>query len=473
MRLACLFIALAAALPTPPSSLARRAADPNAGSTAPGEQDWRRAWRLERNRIIEADPALTQDPTSILVRFRPDAAAADIELVKAVARLRTIETFAIVPGLHHVAIRGPVEEAIDAVTMLGGALGVVEYAEPDRIYRAQAAPDDPSMGQLWGLHNTGQVIAGSDVGTANADIDAPQAWNLFKGDPEFVVAVFDTGVRRTHEDLAENTWVNPDEVLDGIDNDGNGRIDDLWGWDFYNNDNDPTDDHNHGTHCAGTIGARGNNGRGIVGVNWYCRLASMKVSSSSASVSDSAVIAALSYCIQKDILISNHSWGGYGYSQSLYNAMNGARAAGHMVVASAGNNNSNNDVIPFYPASFNLDNIISVAAIDNDNAKASFSNYGPGSVDIAAPGVMVLSSVRYHDASYAYFHGTSMAAPHVTGVAALVWARHPTWSYLQVRERVLSTAKPIASMAGLCVTGGCVNARNAIAVIPAPEAGPR
>ncbi|MCC6676674.1 MAG: S8 family serine peptidase [Phycisphaerales bacterium] len=445
----------------------------HSGLAPAAERDWRADWRRERNRLVDADPSLTRDPTSILIQFRPHADDADIELLLMLARAETIETFPILPGLHHVMIHDQLDEALATVALLGDALGTVEYAEPDRISSALATPDDPSMEQLWGLHNTGQLIAGSDPGTANADIDAPRAWDTFKGNPEFTIAIFDTGLRRTHEDLAANIWTNPGEVPDGIDNDGNGRIDDLWGWDFYNNDNDPSDDHNHGTHVAGTIGARGNNGRGIAGVNWYCRLASLKISSASASVSDSAVIQALSYCIQKDIRISNHSWGGRGYSQSLYNACNAARAAGHLIIASAGNNSTDNDVIPFYPASFNLDNIISVAAIDNDNAKASFSNWGAVSVDIAAPGVMVLSGTRYHDAAYAYFHGTSMAAPHVTGVAALVWGRSPALTYLQVREALLSSAKPIPSMAGRCVTGGCVNARNALHIRPAPGDGPR
>lgn len=437
------------------AALAQQAGGVEAG------QDWRRAWRMERNRIVDADPAITHDPTSMLVKFRDNADPAAVELVMTVARIDTIETWKLVPGLHHVIIREPVEDAIDTVTALGAALDVVEYAEPDLIYHTQALPNDPGMGQLWGLNNTGQTVWG-DPGVANADIDAPQAWDVFKGAQSFAVGVCDTGIRRSHVDLSSNIWINTGEIPDGVDNDGNGRIDDLWGWDFWNNDKEPMDDNNHGSHVSGTIGGRGNNSRGIVGVNWYCRLAGLKIGSSRGSISLSAAIAALDYCVQKNIRVSNHSWGGGGYSQSMYNAINSARSAGHLFVAAAGNNGSNNDVNPFYPASYNLDNIISVAAIDNNNNKASFSNYGATSVDIAAPGVTIYSSTRASDTSYAYYNGTSMASPHVAGVAALVWGKNPTWTYSQVRSKILSSAKPISSMTGRCVTGGCVNANNAI-----------
>lgn len=424
-------------------------------------QDWRRAWRLERNRIVDADPAITRDPTSILVKFRDDADPAAVELVKTVARVETIETWKLLPGLHHVMIRESVEDAIDAVTALGAALDVVEYAEPDLIYQTQALPNDPSMGQLWGMHNTGQTVSG-DTGIANADIDAMQAWDVFTGSQSFAIGVCDTGIRRTHVDLSSNIWINTGEIPDGVDNDGNGRIDDLWGWDFWNNDKEPLDDNNHGSHVAGTIGGRGNNARGVVGVNWYCRLVGLKIGSAQGSISLSAAISALDYCVQKNIKVSNHSWGGGGYSQSMFNAISAARSAGHLFVAAAGNDGRNNDVTPFYPASYNLDNIISVAAIDNNNNKASFSNYGATSVDIAAPGVTIYSSTRGNDTTYAYFNGTSMASPHVAGVAALVWGKNPTWTYSQVRTKILSTAKPISSMSGRCVTGGCVNANNAV-----------
>lgn len=440
------------------TSLAQQAV--GAGQAGEASQDWRIAWRQERNRIVDADPKIGRDPTSILVQFKAGANPADIEVLKIVAGVETIETFPLVPGLHHMIIHEPVDDAIDTVAVLGGALDVVEYAEPDLIYHTQAVPNDTYMTNLWGMNNTGQIVG--DAGTPNADIDAIQAWDVFTGNQNFAIGVCDTGIRRSHVDLSSNIWINTGEVPDGLDNDGNGKIDDMWGWDFWNNDKDPMDDNNHGSHVSGTIGGRGNNARGVVGVNWVCRMAGLKIGNATGSISLSAAIAALDYCVQKNIKVSNHSWGGGGYSQSMFNAISAARSAGHLFVAAAGNNGSNNDVNPFYPASYTLDNIISVAAIDNDNNKASFSNYGATSVDIAAPGVNVLSCTKGSDTSYAYFNGTSMASPHVAGVAALVWGKNPTWTYSQVRTKILNTAKPISSMSGRCVTGGCVNANNAI-----------
>jgi subtilisin family serine protease len=317
------------------------------------------------------------------------------------------------------------------------------------------------------MNNTGQTVGG-DPGSANNDIDADLAWNLTTGNASFAVGMADSGIRSSHQDFAGNIWANPGEVAgDRVDNDGNGRVDDTWGWDFWNNDNNPTDDNGHGTHTAGTVGARGNNGVGVTGVAWTVKLAGLKIGSRTGSVSTTAAASAIDYCRVKGIKVSNHSWGGPGFSTTLSNAISAARTAGHLIIAASGNGGSdgigdNNDSTPQYPAGYNFDNVISVMAIDNNGARASFANYGATSVDLAAPGVTIASCYNSSNSSYVYLNGTSMATPHVTGVAALVWSRYPSWTYLDVRNRLLSTTRANSALSGRCVTGGVVNANNAV-----------
>jgi subtilisin family serine protease len=436
-----------------------------------GEQsvskDWRDQWRAKRNAILDANPRIERDPTSMLVRFVPGTPEEMREKVREIVGARVIQTFDIVDGLEHWAIDGVVEDAIGLVEGAGQAIGVVEYAEPDFIYHLGATPNDTYYGLQWGLNNTGQNVGG-DPGIAGADIDANLAWDVTTGSASFVVGMADSGIRLTHEDLAANLWVNPGEIPGNrVDDDGNGYVDDVNGWDFYNNDNNPTDDNGHGSHTAGIVGAVGNNGRGIAGVCWNVRLAALKIGNRRGSISLSAAINAIGYCVNKGIRVSNHSWGGGSYSSSMFSAITSARNAGHLIVAAAGNGGAdgvgdNNDSAPFYPASYNLDNIIAVCATNNDDGLASFSNYGATSVDIGAPGVRIASCYNQSNTSYVYMDGTSMAAPHVTGVAALVWIVNPTWTYAQVRSKILSTARAIPALSGRCATGGVVNANNAV-----------
>ncbi|MFM7807561.1 MAG: S8 family peptidase, partial [Planctomycetota bacterium] len=323
-------------------------------------------------------------------------------------------------------------------------------------------PNDPSYGVMWGLNNTGQTV-NRDAGTANADIDCNLAWDVTTGSAATVVGMCDSGLRRTHQDMGGNVWTNPGEIAgNGVDDDGNGYVDDTWGWDFWNNDNNPTDDNGHGTHTAGTVGARGNNGVGVTGVCWSVSMVGLKIGSANGSISVSAAVSALNYCVTKGIKLSNHSWGGGTYSSSLDAAITSARNAGHLLICAAGNNGTNNDTTASYPASYTQDNIIAVAATDNDNRLASFSNYGATRVDLGAPGVNVYSTYGKNDSAYQYLNGTSMATPHVTGVAALVWTVNPTWSYSQVRSKILSTVKPISALSGKTVTGGVLNANSAV-----------
>jgi subtilisin family serine protease len=450
------------------------AADPGAnprGELPSGQapvvgEDWRAEWRKHRNGLFEANPNLPHDPTSILVKFVDGSSAASLSVARGLVNGQTISKFDLTPGLEHLAVGKTVDESVMLLNTVGKAMGVVEYAEPDYTYHLFATPNDTYYTLLWGLNNTGQTVAG-DPGVADADIDAAEAWNIITT-TTLPIAVCDSGLRRTHQDISGNLWTNPGEIAgNGIDDDGNGRIDDTQGWDFYFNDNDPNDGNGHGTHVAGTIGARGNNAVGVCGVNWSCKLVSLRIANAAGSISSTAAMNAINYCVGKGIKLSNHSWGGGAFSQSMFNTISAARTAGHLVIAAAGNGGAdgigdNNNVTPQYPASYNLDNIISVAAMNNDWNRASFSNYGSTSVDLAAPGVLIASCYNTNNTAYVYLDGTSMATPHVTGVAALVWGRNPTWTYSQVRSRIFSTVTPRANWSGVVATGGVLNANGAV-----------
>jgi len=360
-------------------------------------------------------------------------------------------------------------------------LADVEFAEPDYIVSINLTPNDPKFtdGTLWGMHNTGQ-----SGGTADADIDAPEAWNTRTDASSTIVAVIDTGVRYTHEDLAGNMWKNPgetgldangnDKATNGIDDDGNGLVDDVYGAKYVGVQisGDPNDDNGHGSHVSGTIGGFGNNGKGVVGVCWRVKIMALKFLNSAGSGSSSDAIKCINYAIAKGAHVLSNSWGGGGYSTSLYNAINSARNAGIIFVAAAGNNGANNDATPFYPASYNLDNIISVAATDRNDALASFSNYGATSVDIGAPGVSIYSTVRTSDTAYATYSGTSMACPHVAGAVALVKAEFPTLTYSQLRSRILTNVDVIASLTGKCVSNGRLNLHKALTAGTTPPPPP-
>ncbi len=419
--------------------------------------DWKAEWLAARNVIIETNPNLEYDPTSILVKFPSDLDEAQKDVLRKLVGGRTITTWDIVPGVEHLAIDRSVgvEEALELLTQWSGPAGLVEYAEPDYIVRTSATtPNDPRYTSLWGMNDTASPIA---------DIDAPEAWDVWRNAGAFRVAVIDTGIRKTHEDLAANIWTNIAEIAgNGIDDDGNGYRDDTWGWNFYSNNNNPNDDNGHGSHCAGTIGGAGNNAKGVVGVVWSCKFVALKFLGASGSGSTSGAISAINYAANSFIRVSNNSWGGGGYSSTLYNAINNAKAKGHIVVAAAGNSGVNTDTSPSYPASYNLDNIIAVASLTSSGARSSFSNYGLVSVDLGAPGSSIVSCSNSSDTSYATLSGTSMAAPHVTGVVTLVWSKNLSWNWLTVKNKLMTTTRPMSSLSGKCVTGGEVNANNAI-----------
>ena len=324
----------------------------------------------------------------------------------------------------------------------------VRSAEPDYELTADVLPGDPSFGSLWGM----------------TQISAPAAWDTTTGSDDVVVGVIDSGVDYTHQDLAGQMWTNgaEDGGAPGVDDDGNGWADDVHGVDCRNNDGNPMDDHGHGTHVAGTIGAAANNGAGVAGVNWDVSIMALKFLSASGSGYTSDAVECLYYAINNGAHLTNNSWGGGGYSTALYNAINAAKSADQLFVAAAGNSGANIDSSAHYPSSYNLPNVVSVAATGTTDARASFSSYGASSVDLAAPGVGILSTIPGN--GYDSWNGTSMAAPHVAGAAALVLAHEPSFAddYVALRNSILDGVDPVAGLSGKVATGGRLNVAAAL-----------
>ncbi|MHB8521950.1 MAG: S8 family peptidase [Limisphaerales bacterium] len=331
--------------------------------------------------------------------------------------------------------------------------GLVARAEPDYTVRANLEPNDFNYwnGDLWHFNNVGQY-----GGTPGADIHAPAAWDIQNTASNLVVAVLDTGVRYTHEDLAANMWVDP--------------VDGSHGTNVIFGTNDPWDDYGHGTHISGTIGAVGNNTVGVVGVCWRVQIMACKCIDALGNCSISDAITCIDYARSKGARIINASWGGSSFtSAALRDAINAARDAGIIFVAAAGNNASDNDAVPFSPANYEYDNIITVAATDRNDNLAAFSNFGATTVHLAAPGSPVFSCWIGSDNDYRYRDGTSMSVPQVVGACALVWAHYPNLTYHQVIKRVLNGVDSLPGLAGRCATGGRLNLANALGSQPTPQ----
>lgn len=354
---------------------------------------------------------------------------------------------------------------IDLATMKArlSRLPGVEWVETDQLVSAAAIPNDSRFGELWGLHNSGQT-----GGTADADIDAPEAWDTLKGGA-VLVAVVDTGIDYRHADLAANVWSNPGEIANnGVDDDGNGLVDDVRGWNFVANSNDPYDDNAHGSHVSGTLAGVGDNALGIVGVNRQARILPLKFLDAQGYGYTSNAVAAIYYAIDKGARVMNHSWNGAGYSQSLADAFTAAQNANVVMVVAAGNAAQNIDATPSYPAALPHTNIITVAATTHNDSLAYFSNFGAKGVDLGAPGEAILSSVPGN--GYGSYSGTSMATPHVAGAASLLLAASPALSATQVRDILLGSVDPVAALAGKSVSGGRLNLRAALAATSSPPA---
>ncbi|MCA2506080.1 S8 family serine peptidase [Microcystis sp. M62BS1] len=413
----------------------------------------------------ELEPAATSTlapyaPNQLIVKFKQGIASAQVAQFQSLFGAVSTQTIRLT-GAQVWKLSGSL--SVEKILAKYRSNPIFEYIQPDYIrtlgtISTQATfPNDPSFNQLWGLHNTGQ-----NGGTPDADIDAPEAWDIQTGNPNLVIGVIDTGVDYNHPDLAGNIWTNPGEIAgDGIDNDGNGYIDDIHGWDFAYNDNDPSDVHGHGTHVSGTIAGKGNNGVGVTGVAWNAKIMPLKFLNDQGSGSTSNAILAINYATAKGVKLTNNSWGGGVYSQALYDAINAAGQAGALFIAAAGNDAKNTDTSPSYPASYDLPNIISVASTTRTDALSSFSNYGLTSVDLGAPGSDIYSLAP--GGGYATLSGTSMASPHVTGAAALLWSQNPTWTAQQVKNTLMNTGDPIAALAGKTVSGKRLNVFNALA----------
>jgi subtilisin family serine protease len=349
-------------------------------------------------------------------------------------------------------------EVADAIDRFSG-IREVEAVQPNFYYSLLAEPNDPQYGHL-GMYGL-------------LKISAPLAWDLTTGSSSVVIANIDTGMRLTHEDLAANLWVNPGEIPgNGIDDDGNGFIDDVHGWDFRFDDSDPTDEHGHGTHVGGTMGAVGNNGIGIVGVNWNVSLMTIKIFNAAANDTTSAMlINAYNYVRMMkqngvNIRVTNNSYGGCpetcNYDQATKDAIDALGDAGILNVFAAGNGGTNIEITPFYPASYNSPSILSVAASNLSDNRASFSNFGSVSVDLAAPGAGILSTTFSSDSSYGQSSGTSMAAPKVSGAAALLAAHHPELSAASLKATLMNNVDVFKQWSGLVKTGGRLNVAAAL-----------
>jgi subtilisin family serine protease len=392
----------------------------------------------------------------ILVKFKGGAKRAAIARANAGIGAELLETLG---DLDWVRVRIPqgmtVAEAIERYRKNGE----VEVAQPNFYYHLLATPNDPQYTNagLYGL----------------AKISAPAAWDLTTGSAAVVVADIDTGMRYTHEDLAPNAWTNPGEINNnGADDDGNGFVDDFYGYDFRFNDPDPADQNGHGTHTAGTIGAAGNNGVGITGVNWNVKLMTIKIYSAGAGDTTSAMLVnAYNYVrLMKNrgvnIRVTNNSYAdcpeACGYDQATKDALDALGEAGVLNVFAAGNNGRNIETQPIYPASYDSPHILTVASSTPTDTRSSFSNFGAVSVDLAAPGSSIYSTTFSSNSSYGTMSGTSMAAPHVAGAAALLAAYNPNLSALSLKATLMNTVDVLAGWNGVVKTGGRLNVQRAL-----------
>ncbi|MCS7197318.1 MAG: S8 family serine peptidase [Candidatus Bipolaricaulota bacterium] len=397
---------------------------------------------------VASDPQeYVQD--QLLVRFKPGTSGHSIAATHTAIGARAVRAFTIVSDLYLVQLPAgiSVKEAIARYRSDKNVL----YAEPNLILKVAATyPDDPRFDELWGLQT----------------IDAPEAWEITTGSSDVVVAVIDTGIDYTHEDLAENIWQNEDCDSDGTDDDDNGYVDDCHGIDTVNGDSDPMDDNGHGTHVAGTIGAVGDNAIGVVGVNWEVRLMACKFLDAWGFGTLAGALACLEYVqVMRDrgvnIVATNNSWGGFGFSQALFDAIAAHLSRGILFIAAAGNLGEDHDPEPdlFLPSGYYLPNIIAVAATASDDTLTWFSDYGRRTVHLGAPGEGILSTVPGNN--YEHFRGTSMAAPHVAGVAALLKAQNPARDWRAIKNLILAGGDTLTALRNT-ITQKRLNAHGAL-----------
>ena len=375
----------------------------------------------------------------------------------------------------------PGQNSLDSMVYSLSGDSEVEYVEPNFIYSldsttmsvvdeilhevgtSAAPPSDPRFGDSWGFKNVGSnAPGGGSRGRSGADVKALQAWELTKGNKSVTVAVIDTGIDYEHPDLRENIWTNQAELdgEEGVDDDDNGFVDDIYGYDFSNNDPDPMDDHNHGTHCAGIIGAVHNNAIGLAGMMGQVNLMAIKFLSKRGGGTLEGAAKAIDYATQMKVDIMSNSWGGGGYSRVLEEAIKRAEKAGILFVAAAGNSAKNTDEYVHYPSGYEMKNVFSVGAHTAEDTLASFSNYGRKSVHLVAPGHKILSTVR--NEGYRSLSGTSMATPFVSGALGLLMAYDGKVHLRKLKERLIKTSTPVASYRGKAQGSGRLNAYNLV-----------
>lgn len=429
-------------------------------------------------KVSKSAPVKVADGESkpeLLVKFKPNVSREDIRRITTSLNDRVEDRYEAISGLTAIddldyadisVVLGQYESMSDVVDYVEANQVIALDDSIDRNSRPVqdvpspvGAPNDPLFGDQWALNNTGQ-----NGGKANAHIDALKAWAKTQGSAEVVVAVLDTGVDYAHKDLAENMWIRPASVPRYSDAEL-GSINDLQGYDANANAGDPMDDNGHGTHCAGIIGAEGNNGEGVSGINWNVKIMPLKFLGRGGFGNVSDAIEAINYAIDRkkngvNLRVINASWGSTQRSKALEDAIKAAGQAGILFVAAAGNSSTDNDRRAHYPSNYDLPNMLSVAALDRNDQLASFSNYGAKTVHVAAPGREITSTWlgnQYREAS-----GTSMAAPQVSGIAALILANEPKLSMAKLRERIMKSSDPIDTLLGKVVVGGRLNAAKAL-----------
>ncbi len=390
------------------------------------------------------------EPGEIVVGYRPGATAATRSHVREAVgassyrEMPTLDVLELYPGTS-------VTEALERVPQMRQ----VAYAEPNYRVSTEEEPNDPLYQEAWS-------IGPSTASGHFSGIDTPSAWNVTVGAQNVSVAIVDSGIALTHPDLVANLWTNPGETgsgkeANGVDDDGNGFTDDWQGWDWIDADNNPDDLAGHGTMVAGTVGAHGNNATGASGVSWRSKLASLRVLDDQGLGLTSDAASAFSYASSMGVDVVNASLTSTFPSVAMLTAI--TQASETLFVVAAGNNATNNDLDPKYPCNFALPNLLCVAATDENNALASFSNHGLVSVDLAAPGTRILTT---HPDGYVDFYGTSAATPHVAGVAVLLWSRHPDASVATISDAIIQGAEPLQTLQGKTASGGRLNAAGAL-----------
>ncbi len=407
------------------------------------------ATEAEAALAVQAEPAEYR-PGEVIIKFKSDFSQQQANAVLSSVGIQVVKRFDEIGALRcNITVDKSVLKAVEECN----ANPNVEYAEPNYIYKASVVPNDPRFNDLFGMRQ----------------IDAPDAWDIQKGSKSVIVGVIDTGVDTEHDDLKNNIWRNPGETGsgredNGIDDDGNGFVDDHRGWDFINDDNNPFDDNDHGTHVSGTIGAVGDNSEGVVGVNWNVSIMALKFLAGNGSGTTDDAIGAIIYGANMGARVLSNSWGGGGRSNALEDAIEFANDNGVLFVAAAGNDFSNNDSAPTYPANYEVANVISVAANTESDRLAGFSNFGVKTVDLAAPGNNIVSTVAR--GRYDSFSGTSMATPHVSGAAALVWAQFPDLTVNRLIIRLLGSVDKHINYTDKVLTGGRLNVAKALSTNP-------